>query len=422
MSLENLAGVTVEVGFGVNAVGGDFFVLDDPVKGLLDDGAGTYNTVYGLAPDTVFIDVTSHVAAVSTSRGRERELDEYSAGRATVMFNDNDRTFDPAHTASPYYGQITPQRRIRVKHLGVFLFDGKVEDWSVDYEPGDTLSRVTAECTDGFAVLANQELPAITAAHSGDLSGERITRVLDLDEVSFPATRSIDDGNSTLGATTFGSNVLSYLQSCATAEAGYLFVAKDGTLTFRNRLATLNVPAGVTFSDDRSAGIPYMRITQRSSSDLLFTKVTGESETIGNALSADDAAAQDEYLIRTLPLGALFNSTDAEVQSLLDANLERYSSPELRFHRATINVAALSSEEAAQVVALELTDAVQVERSPLHGIGDMIVILSLIDGIEHRITPGSWMCDLSFANADTRVFLELDHATFGQLDLGRLAF
>lgn len=411
----SLAGLTVEVGFGVDAVGGDYFVLDDAVKGVLD------SATYTLAPDTVFVDVTDHVAAVSTKRGRARETDDYSVGSAVVVFNDNDRRFDPAYSASPYAGQITPMRRIRVTWQNDELFAGWVDDWSVTYEPGDALSRVTAECVDGFAILANQELPEITEAHSGDKSGQRISRVLNRAEVNFPATRSIDTGNSTLGATSLGGNALTYLQNCARAEAGYLFVAADGTLTFRNRLSVLNATGAVVFSDDRTAGIPYRDVSLRSSTDLLYTRVTGASETTGTDLESVDAAAGDEFLVRTLPLGSLFNLTDTETQDLLDFHLERYSAPEVRFDTATINVGALTSAQVTQIVGLDLTDVVTVERSPL-GVGDAISLTCLIDGIEHSITNRSWTVSLSFSNADARAFLMLDDPLFGALDSARLAF
>jgi hypothetical protein len=415
MSLDALADVVVEVGFGVDAVGGDFFVLDDPVRGELDDAT------YLLAPDTVFIDVTDHVAAVSIDRGRERELDEYATGTASIVFNDDDRTFDPAYSGSPYYGEIVPMKRARVSWQGIDLFNGWVDDWSVIYEPGDNLSRVTADCVDGFAILANQELTEIAAAHSGDMSGERISRVLDLDEVDFPATRDVDTGNSTLGATTFGTNALAYLQACARAEAGYLFVAADGTLTFRNRTATLNTPADVTFSDDRTAGIPYRSISQRSAADLLYTRVTGTSETTDVEVVALDAAAAEQFLVRTLALGTLFTIDDDETQNLVDFHLQRFSAPELRFHAATLNAVALDDVELHTVLSLDLTDIVSIERSPM-GVGATIERLSILDGVVHRIGHGSWTIDLAFANADTRAFLTLDDAVFGVLDANRLAF
>lgn len=412
---EILAGVTVEIGFGADAVGGNYFVLNDPVRGVLN------NTTYLLAPDTVFVDVAPHVSAVSTARGRDRELDEYGTGKATVVFNDNDRTFDPAYSGSPYFGEIVPMKRIVIGWNGTDLFTGWVEDWSVVYEPGDNLSRVTAECVDAFAILANQDLNEIAPAHSGDLAGARITRVLDRAEIDFPASRAIDAGNSTLGATTLGENALSYIQACARAEAGYLFVTADGTLTFRNRNATLNDDAAVTFSDDRAAGVPYRDVTQRSSADLLYSRVTGTSETTSNERVAFDPAARNDYFIRTLPLGTLFTVDDAETQNLVDYHLSKYSAPELRFQGATIAVATLETGQVQQVVNLELTDVVTVERSPL-GVGGMIQRLSIVDGVSHQIGPGKWVAELSFSNADSRSFLTLDDPVFGVLGSNRLAF
>jgi len=419
MSLAALADVTVEIGFGVNAVGGDFFVLDDPDQGELD------NTTYLLAPDTVFVVVhdpangVNTVRSIETNRGRNREIDEYGTGTATVVFNDNDRTFDPAYNGSPYFGQIVPMKRIAIRCGNINLFAGWVDDWRVTYEPGDNLSRVTASCVDAFAILANQKLSEIAPAHSGDLSGERITRVLDRGEINFPASRAIDDGNSTLGATTFGENAAAYLQACSRAEAGYLFVTAGGTFTFHGRTAALNMPADVTFSDDPDAGIPYQSIAQRSSADLLYNLVTGVSETTGNPLVAFDQEAADGAFIRTLPLGTLFTIDDTQTQNLLDFHLERFKAPELRFQGVTVNVAAV--DDVTSVLSLDLTDVVSVQRSPL-SVGAMIDRLSLVDGVSHHMTSGSWTMDLTFANVDTRSFLVLDDPVFGVLGTNRLAF
>lgn len=411
--ITDLAGIAVEVGFGVNAVGGDFFVLNDPVKGELN------NTTYLLAPDDVF--VTIPAKAITIKRGRQRELDEYQTGTATVVFNDNDRTLDPSYSGSPYFGEIVPMRRIVIRWYDVVLFTGWVDDWSVTYDRGNVMSRVTADCVDGFAILANQQLDEIAPAFSGDLSGERISRVLDLAEVDYPASRAIDDGLTTLGATTLGDNALAYLQACARAEAGFLFVAADGTLTFRNRTSTLNIEPDVTFSDDRTAGIPYRDITQRSTADLLFTRVTGTSETTANEVMAVDDDAVSQYFVRNLPLGTLFTIDDTETQNLVDYYLSRFSEPEVRFQDATVAIAACTSDEVRAVVSLELIDVVSVERSPLN-VGATIERVSVVDGVEHRIGHGTWTVTLSFANGDNRAFLTLNDAVFGVLGSNRLAF
>lgn len=416
---DNVAGVSVEIGFGVDAVGGDYFVLDDATKGELD------NETYLLAPDTVFVDVTDKVASITISRGRERELDEYGTGRATVIINDDDRTFDPAYSGSTYAGQLVPMRRIRIAWKGAPLFTGWVDDWTVSYEPGNTLSHVQVACVDAFAILANQELASLSPTLSGDLTGERVGNVLDRPEVDFPASRSIDTGTSILGATTMGDNALAYLQAVTRAEAGALFVAADGTLTFKARTASLNRNAEVVFSDDRTAGIPYLDVTQRSAADLLFNRVTAESETTENEVVAEDADEKDNYFTRTLSLGRLFTIDDVQTQNIADYYLDRFSQPELRFQMATVNVGALDEVDVAALVGLDLTDVVTVERWPLQ-VGTKISRSSMVDGINHRISHVNgrleWRAELSFANADTRDFLILDDTDFGVLDSNRLAF
>lgn len=418
-ALDHIANITVEFGFEIGVAGITYFVLDDATRGELD------NATYTLAPATVFADITSGtVASVDIARGRDRELDEYSAGVATIVLNDTDRTFDPANTAGPYYGTLNPNIPIRVKYQNTPLFYGLVEDWRVDYEPGDNLSRVTVTATDAFSILANQEIDTISAAHTGDTPGERIDRVLDLDEVNFGPARSIDTGNSTLGNTTFGENALTYLQRCARAEAGYLYIAADGTLTFLNRLAVLNLAASAVFVDGHSAtaGIGYQELGQSSSRDLLYNRVVGASETTATAQEVNDTDSQDAYRIQTLDLGTdLLNSTDAEVATLLDYHLNRFATPELRFTNVTVNTGDLTAAQMGALTALELADIVTVYRTPLNT-GSEINRMSLIDGISHSIDAGTWNIDYRLANADNRSFLQLDHATFGELDANRLAF
>ncbi len=63
----------VEIAFDLAANGlGSFFTLDDPVKGKLD------NTLYVLGGD-VLVDVTSTVRQVSVKRGRNRQLEKFTA-------------------------------------------------------------------------------------------------------------------------------------------------------------------------------------------------------------------------------------------------------------------------------------------------------------------------------------------------------
>jgi hypothetical protein len=71
-----------------------------------------FNTGTTLEP--VWADITSFVKSVSISRGKDELLDGFSAGVASIELNNQDRTFDPLYTSSPYNGDIVPRREVRV--------------------------------------------------------------------------------------------------------------------------------------------------------------------------------------------------------------------------------------------------------------------------------------------------------------------
>ena len=80
------------IGFNLEVAGlGDFFTLDDPVKGLLD------NTVYKLADADILVDVSEDVRSIRTRRGRSRELEKFNAGSIDVLLSNANRKYDPTN-------------------------------------------------------------------------------------------------------------------------------------------------------------------------------------------------------------------------------------------------------------------------------------------------------------------------------------
>jgi len=65
----------VELGFDENGPG-NFFLLDDPVQGVLD------NIDYVLGGGSFFYDVSAYVQEIGIQRGKSRALDRYSSGQA----------------------------------------------------------------------------------------------------------------------------------------------------------------------------------------------------------------------------------------------------------------------------------------------------------------------------------------------------
>jgi len=158
---------TVEIGVYLTTADAPYFRVGNAIKGKLN------NTSYRLA-GPIFYDITNRVQSVSTSRGKNRELDRYSAGNASVVLNNEDRAFDPLNTASIFYGNIIPRRQIRIRSGGFDQFNGIVEDWNLDYNIVGK-SNATIVAADGFALLAQQTLtPGTYTKVTTDVSG-RVT-------------------------------------------------------------------------------------------------------------------------------------------------------------------------------------------------------------------------------------------------------
>jgi hypothetical protein len=120
---------------------------------------------------TTWTDISAYVRAVSTHRGRSTELDTFQAGTATFVLKNEDRRFDPNYTAGPYYPNVLPMRRIRVKvaHNAVTydVWSGFVNDWPQEYDIGGKYGEVTLTATDAFKPFALMRLPE--SAYAVDL-------------------------------------------------------------------------------------------------------------------------------------------------------------------------------------------------------------------------------------------------------------
>lgn len=415
MTVVNVNGnaYTVEIAFPASATFGNAFTLNDPVKGVLN------SATYTLGGD-VWADVTDYVTQVTTNRGRSRQTDTFNAGQATVVMRNESRIFDPSNTASMFAGGIKPRRPIRISVNGNQIFNGYIDDFTFDWETSN-IGTVSLACSDGFNLLARTTLSEFTP--SEQLSGARVSAILDRSEVSFPATRNIEVGASTLGAyqVTAGTTALDYLQDIATAEQGYLFVSGNGTLTFRGRLSTLNQAATITFADTEAAGtVPYQGYGVQYGTEMLFNRVV--TKRVGGIQQvAEDAASEAEFLTSTLSYLDLLVSTDQQAIDIGTFLLGKYAQPELRVEYVEIVIAS-DAPIFSELMNVEIGDVVTVVKSFDTGTPLSLVQEMSIEGIRHRITARDHRVVFNFGAVDSRSFLELDDPLFGLLDSNLLAF
>jgi hypothetical protein len=409
----------VRIAFDLAAGGvGDFFTLDDPVKGELDDGP------FGLAGD-ILQDVTDDVRSITVRRGRSRELERYQAGAATVNLDNSQRKYDPAAgtAVTPFGASMRPRKAVQITSNGAAVFNGVVDDWDLDYSlQGDHIASV--KITDGFVFLAGQEIEPHTA--TAQATGARINAILNRAEIAWPpGKRAIDTGSSTLQADAIGGTAdpkpvpaLPYLQKVDEAEQGALFIGADGSLTFRGRGSLQTLTTDTVFTDD-GTGIPFTNINAAYGAEELRNRVT-VSRLNGGTATATDAASVLAYGAIDFEIRDSLLADDTQAQSLADAIVARYAEPLLRIDDIEVVLNALTPVQVDQVLALELGALVRVLYTP-SGIGDAIDQFVRLDQIEHNIDAQQHRVRLSFSQGEPPA-LVLDSATFGLLDVNTLAF
>jgi hypothetical protein len=408
----------VRIAFDLAAGGvGDFFTLDDPVKGELD------NAPFGLAGD-ILEDVTDEVRSITVRRGRSRELERFQAGAATINLDNSQRKYDPAAgtAVTPFGASMRPRKAVQITTAGVPVFAGVVDDWDLQYSlNGDHVASV--KVTDGFVFFAGQEIEPHNT--TGQTTGARIEAILDRAEINWPpAKRAIDTGSATLQADVIGGTAdpkpvpaLGYLQKVDEAEQGALFMGANGELTFRSRSA-LQVLTDVVFADD-GTGIAFTNVAAAFGSEELRNRVT-VSRLNGGTATASDTDSIDAYGAIDFEIRDSLLADDTQAQSLADNIVARFAEPLLRIDGIEVVLNALDGAQQTQVLGLELGALVRVLYTP-SGIGDAIDQFVRLDSIEHNITAEQHRVRLSFSQGEPPA-LVLDSATFGLLDVNTLGF
>jgi hypothetical protein len=403
----------VELGFDILSSGlGPYFILDDPIKGKLN------NTEYLLA-GVLFFDVTDLVQSVAIQRGKNRQLDQFDSGLANIVFNNNDRTFDPEYALSPYAGQIVPKRQVRISSGGIVQFAGLVDDWNLTYAPnGD--STASAACSDATSSFATQTIA--TRTNAVQKSGERINAILDLPEINWPSTlRDVDTGLMTLGADTIAdnTNALTYLRLVERSEPGAFFIGKSGNVIFRDRIAA-PTSQGVILADD-GTGIKYQSLRVQYGSELLANEIVVSSEISSYEVTTLDLESIDTYGIFNLTRTGLLINANGDVDELAEFYANKYSQPEYRFESVEVLLDELTDQEQSDLLGLEIGDVVEIKFTP-NGIAPAISKYAEIIRIDNSIDLDNHIMSLGFSTLDFAL-LVLDDAQFGKLDAGNaLAF
>jgi hypothetical protein len=406
----------VEIGFDLGANTPTGFKLDDAVRGVLD------NTTYILAGE-IFYDISNRVQSVSTRRGKSEALDRVDAGISSIVLDNNDRLFDPLYEAGLYFGQLVPRRQVRVSANEEPVFYGYIEDFDLEYLPGNR-ATVRIDVADAFGALANAIIDELDPP--SELSGARVNRVLDLPEVNWPAElRDVEDGQTILlDSLAEGISALEYLQRVSTSEFGNLFISKFGDIVFKERNSATTTP-DLIFSDDTSPSastkVLFSNVRAIYGSENLYTRIyLANTDVIPEEVILENEAATGLYGVRTYSNTNLLVQDPAVLEDLANALLTTYDRPLYRFEAVQVVLDKQDDTQTAALLNLEIGDIVQVRFQP-SGIPPAIELPCRIIGISHNWEPTVKRTTFSLETLNFGVFV-LDSPLLGELDNDRLSY
>jgi len=409
----------IDTGYDWNA-----FTLDDDLKGELN------NTEYTLDGTSQFATVMDGTISLTAKRGRANTGDQFAYGTMNFTLNDTyaDGVFNPFDTTSPYYDPnnnqpgLAPLREVRFSrysstNVKELLWVGYIVNYDYTFTLGG-LDTVTVNCADFSYQLGQTFLAEWNVTEQ--LSSARFNALLDLPEVAYTGSRSIETGVATLGGAAAwtvanGTSVAGYANKINEAEQGRIFVDREGTITFQSRIGTtLGVPVA-EFHDD-GTDIGYSAIDISFQADTVVNRASIQHAGASSPQVAEDLVSQAAYLVQTQSITDSLLHNDAAALTLAEYLI--VPDPIARFNFLGTEFPGTPALDQDILALLDVGDLINIQKSITTSAGPTQFAQNLtIEGLEHRLTLSAGHAVTYFTSPTTIVYeLILDDLVYGTLD------
>lgn len=395
--------------FNDGATFGFPFILDDPKNGVI----GTNTLASNIS--NLIVDVSSQTIRASINMGYNLLQNQFQAGQATFRVIDPNGDFNPANTSSPYFGYLTPLRKIRFSAsysgTGYFLFSGYITAYNYSYPKDQDTGFVDLVCVDAFRLLNLAGITSVAGATAGETTGSRIINILN--QVSFPSSlRNIENGASTVQADPGNvRTALAAIQNCEFSEQGSFYMDGAGNATFKSR-ATVQAAAGKTptkFAND-GTGIPYFNINPAFDDKLIINQAT-ITRVGGTPQTATDSASVAKYFPHSVNYDNLVVQTDAEALNIAKAYVMTRAETTQRIDAITLDLTT-PNYNAGILAALGFDYFSNVQVVNVAQNGSTIDKTLQVVGKSHEITPNSWRTTFTLSEPLIDAFI-LNSAQYG---------
>lgn len=379
--------------------------------------------------DSTHVDITSYVVAVSTRRGRNRLLNAYEAGQATITLRDDNGYFNPANTSSPYY-PLVPMNKIRVALFNstTGIFTGYVSSFKVEFARGvDDYNKVIITCHDLMRVLAGINITTVTGAGSVQDTGTRIGKLLDMAGVGVGAAyRFLNTGDFNCQADPGTSrNLLDAIRTVQDTENGAFYITGNGRATFLNQLNTAKTTnaTGLSYYGDTDIVVAGLNVSIGFSDakvsfddDLIFNDITVQ-RTGGTAQNAQSASSIASYNKRSANRTGTLNTADSDALLIAKNLLATLQDSDIRIDELQFAYHGKNALAQANLRDAELYTGREVRK--VMADGTTITRIYAISGIQWDITRNAYFVKFLIQEPLVRIFI-LNNPNLGQLDYNAL--
>jgi len=378
------AQIAVSFDFTQGATFGFPFTIGDAKYGVLGTGTLASSTT----PEPT-VDLTPDVRQIRITRGRNIMRDTYEAGTCTVRVLDPLSYFNPQNTSSPYFGLLSPLRKLRVSatvnNVGYFLFSGYTTEYLYTYPQGQEIGYVDIICSDAFRLMQQATVTTVASATAGQDTGTRIGKILD--QVSFPTSmRTIDTGVTTCVVDPATARTsLDAVKNAEFSEQGAFFFNQEGTAVFLNRTNTIKKYGDTPIEFDQTTGIPYTNLVF-AFDDKLIINSAGMTRVGGTQQVSENATSIAKYFPHQSNQENLVAQTDADTLNIAKIYVATRQETTIRIDAMTVD---LLDPDVPTATMLDLDYFSNLKITNVQPDGSTIIKTLQAQGFAWNITPNA---------------------------------
>jgi len=378
--------INAVINFSTGASTGQPFIIGEGIFGT--------NVLADSSQAALIVDVSNVVDSVTTKRGRNPQVDEFQTGTMTLRIVDQNGDFNPQNPSSPYYGYLTPMRKVAISatYNGTTypIFSGFITNYTTTTPRTATdVVYTTIQAVDAQRLFQNAQISTVTGAAANDLSGTRINQILNT--ISWPnSMRDVDTGLTNLqNDPGTARTALAALQTVANSEYGAIYVNASGSLVFQDRSVTTGSVAGTpTVFNDNGSDISYANAVWRLDDTLVFNQAN-VTRTGGSVQSAVNAASVTKYFAHTYNVQNLLMTTDAEALDYARAYVASRAETSVRCDLIELDLyTANYNAGITAALSLDFFDNVTITTNQ-PGASTLTKTLQVF-GVSHTVTPNRW--------------------------------